>query len=34
MALVVTLDDTNFTTPFSADGISPMTATCDWKLEA
>jgi len=34
MALVVTLDDSNFTTPFSADGINPMTATCNWKVEA
>jgi hypothetical protein len=34
MSLSVTLDDTNFTTPFSADGVNPMTATCNWVLEA
>ena len=34
MALSVTLDDANFTTPFSTDGINPMTATCNWKIEA
>jgi hypothetical protein len=34
MALVVTLEDSNGATPFSADGINPMTATCNWKVEA